>query len=264
MRLGLPPDSNLPDSFGFRSGDRGTHTSRTMMLAELTMLLAAMPADATAPDYRSAIVVDNVLAKRTESTRKLTAQRMSELYALAPRVPVFRILRELWDASEEGRPLLACLCANARDPILRITAPPVLQAELGERVSKHTIAEVVGRHTGDRFNSNTLDKIARNAASSWTQSGHLQGRYHKTRTRPVVTPADAAYALVLGRLSGARGQALFDTYWTALVDVPSDRLDALAFEASRRGWLDYRRVGGVVDVGFAGLLTDRELEELRG
>ncbi len=264
MTVGLPSDKSLPESFGFRSGDRGTHTSRTMMLAELTELLASQPADAAAADYRRAIVAGNVLAKRTESTRTLTAQRMSELYALDPRVPVFRVLRRLWDADAAGRPLLACLCANARDPLLRMTAEPVLVAMPEKQVTKQELAEVVARQTGDRFNLNTIDKIARNAASSWTQSGHLQGRSVKTRRHPVATPATVAYALVLGRFCGARGQALFDSYWTALLDLSPDRLDALAFEASRAGWLDYKRVGGVAEVGFAGLLISRELEELSG
>ncbi len=34
----------FPESFGFRSGARGVHTSRTIMFAELHDLLAALPA----------------------------------------------------------------------------------------------------------------------------------------------------------------------------------------------------------------------------
>ena len=50
---------------GYRFGGRGTHTSRTMMLAELTDLLAALPASAARDDYEVAVVEHNSLGKST-------------------------------------------------------------------------------------------------------------------------------------------------------------------------------------------------------
>lgn len=61
---------------GLRFGDRGTHTSRTMMLAELTELLAVTPVGARREDYAAAIVDDNALGKQTAATRRLTDQRL--------------------------------------------------------------------------------------------------------------------------------------------------------------------------------------------
>ena len=57
---------------GFRFGDKGTHTSRTMMLAELTELLEAIPETAPRQAYAEAIIEDNLLGKQTTATRKLT------------------------------------------------------------------------------------------------------------------------------------------------------------------------------------------------
>ena len=260
-----PGDIGVPsERLGFRVGDRGTHTSRTIMLSELLGLLTDVPGPVSVLRYYSAIVDDNILGKKTASTRKLTAQRMSELYALDPSIPVFRVLRDLWELDEPARPLLACLCANARDPILRVTSAAVLGAQVGEIVDKHAIADVVAAEAGGRFNPNTLDKIARNAASSWTQSGHLRGRVHKVRARAVATPAATAYALLLGYMAGARGEGLFQTYWTKLLDAPPSEVDSLAFEASRWGWLDYRRVGDVAAIAFPGLLTEADMEIIRG
>lgn len=51
-----------------------------------------------------------------------------------------------------------------------------------------------------------LSAIARNASSSWTQSGHLTGRQKKIRTQPIVTVGSVAYALALGYLEGDRCQ----------------------------------------------------------
>lgn len=41
------PPTTLPAELGFRSGARGTHTSRTMMLSELASVLETMPGGAS-------------------------------------------------------------------------------------------------------------------------------------------------------------------------------------------------------------------------
>ena len=42
---------------------------------------------------------------------------------LGDQVTLFRLLRYFWEVDSPGRPLLAFLCASARDPLLRVTAP---------------------------------------------------------------------------------------------------------------------------------------------
>ena len=63
---------------------------------------------------------------------------------------------------------------------------------------------------------------------------------------------------------GGSGEMLFHTFWARLLDAGPAQLDALAFEASRRELLDYRRAGAVVDITFPGLLTDADMEAIRG
>ena len=81
---------------GFRFGDKGTHTSRTIMFKELDLLFEDQEDWVPRKAYVSAIVDQNCLGKRTVSTRKITSQRLSELYGLNPSIPLFRILRQLW------------------------------------------------------------------------------------------------------------------------------------------------------------------------
>lgn len=64
--------------FGLRYGERGTHTSRTVMLAEPSELMKFTDPSCGPDDYRKSIVDDNLLGKRTVATRKLTYQRLSE------------------------------------------------------------------------------------------------------------------------------------------------------------------------------------------
>ena len=249
----------LPESFGFRYGDRGPHASRTMMLSELRNLLAAVRADAPKTAYRDAIMNENVLGKNTQATRRESYERMGWLYGLDPTLALFRNLRHFWELDRDGQPLLAFLCAAARDPLLRMTIKTVLETPTGSTLSNSAMEAAVIAGAPGRFNPPTVVKIARNAASSWTQSGHLSGRRDKKRAQPVVTPAVTAYALLLGYLEGVRGALLFNTVWAQILATSGERLIAMAGEASQRGWIDFRRLGAVIDVSFPHLLTRAEL-----
>jgi hypothetical protein len=249
--------------FGFRSGDKGTHTSRTIMLRELSTLLDNSPLDAGKLDYLAAIIENNALDKQTAATQKLTAQRLTELYALEPSVPLFRVLRRFWRDDVEGRPLLALLCALGRDPLLRATAEPVLALSVGEELSRQRITDAIRSAVRGRLNDATLDKVVRNVSSSWTQSGHLQGRTRKFRQFVRPTPLSTAYALMLGYLEGLRGGRLFETPWTRVLDGSQTELRNLAAEAKRLSGLDLKAAGDVVEVGFTTVLTPQEIKDSR-
>ncbi len=243
---------------GFRFGDKGTHTSRTIMLEELSVLLRVAGPDTKRAEYRTLIVEDNCLGKRTVATRKLSDQRLSELYVLDAGVLLFRVMRQLWLADERGRPLLALLLAMARDPLLRITAPPVLRMRPGEELARQQMTEALNRAVGSRLNESTLDKVVRNAASSWTQSGHLKGRGRKVRQSVTPTAVSTAYALLLGYLAGGRGAALFETLWAQVLDAPTGEFMHLAMDARRLGFLDMSHSGGVIELAFSRLLVPDE------
>lgn len=245
---------------GFRDGDRGTHSSRTLMLKELELLLEATAPEAAVADYRRAVVDENVLGKRTRTTREHTVRKLKALYGLDPEVTIFRGMRKFWSLDPEGRPLLAMLCGFARDPLLRMTAPAVLEAEVGASVSTERVAKLLRRRAPGRFSEISERAIAARVLSSWMQSGHLVGRVDKSRTRAKPTPGSTAFALFLAYLEGRRAQRLFDSTWAGILDAPTPRLIDLATAASRRGWIDYRSAGGVIDVRFPELLTSEEKE----
>jgi len=250
-------EARLGDA-GFRWGRKGTHTSRTIMLDELRAVLGNCRPDAKRDDYLSAIHDDNCLGKRTAATRKLSSQRLSELYALDPDVPLFRVMRRCWYADRDGQAILALLLALARDPLLRASAPPVLRMRSGEELARQLMTDALTRAVGSRLSESTLDKVVRNAASSWTQSGHLRGRGRKVRQIVTPTAATTAYALLLGYLAGACGAALFESLWAQVLDDSTGQLMRLALDARRLGFLDMRQSGGVIDVAFSWLLAPGE------
>lgn len=250
----LIPDAALAS--GFKRDTAGVHDSRTVMLAELRQLLSVCPAAAGLDNYRAAVVTENVLLKKTVATRQNTFRRLRELYALDPGAVLFRALRDLWDADATAQPLLALLCAVARDPVLRTSAELILATPPDDPVTPQALANTIAERFPGRFNDRLAELIGRNLASSWQQSGHLVGRLHKVRTLAACRPVSAAYALFLGYLCGERGNGLFSTHWCRLLDAPPYAVQEMAMTAARLGLLEFRRAGDVIDVAFRHLLRN--------
>ncbi|MGC8731925.1 MAG: hypothetical protein ACP5RC_06660 [Halothiobacillaceae bacterium] len=248
----FPPTRSRGDAIaaGFRFGHVGTHTSRTIMLDELTAVLAAVPFNGKPDEYLAAIVEENCLGKQTVSTRRLTLQRLRELYALDPAVPLFRILRRLWDVDEQGRPLLALLASLARDPLLLATADVVLSLPDGAEFQRTAMREVLAKAVEDRLNESTLNKVVRNAASSWTQSGHLEGRTFKFRRQVRPSPAAVALALYLAHAAGLAVEESLSSGWIKVLDCSASTALELATAAKRLGLVDLRMAGDVIDLNL--------------
>ena len=255
---------NKLERLGFSYERGGVHTARTMMLAELRALLSFVDAaGAVRVDYLEAIQTANCLGKRSGKTRTLTFRHLADLYALDPSLLVFCALRFFWRRDVEGQPLLAALCAYSRDPILRATAPRVLGFQEGAIVTREAMEEFIDAQEPGRFSKATLKSTAQNINSSWTQSGHLAGRVRKVRARAVATPGTVSLALLLGYVSGLRGESLFKSDFTRMLDCSFEKTIEFAEDASRRGWISLKRIGQVVEVLFPNLITAQEMEWLR-
>ena len=228
----------------------GSHISRTVMLVELKQVLDAVPSGSPPDTYRSAILALNVLGKGTESTRQKSLRHLRELYALDEATPIFGLLRKLHAVDAESLPLLAMQVAWARDPLLRATTQPVIDASEGERVETASLAQALEVAFPNQYSELNRNKVARNAASSWTQSGHLAGRARKTRQRIKPTAVAVTMAFFLGDLAGYYGAAVFSNPWCSLLDLNPDRAKVLGFEAHRAGLLNLRAVGEVVELSF--------------
>jgi len=236
----------------------GSHTSRTIMLSELKLLLASSARKTNANEFKEAILNSNVLHKNTDATRKESFRRLRELYGLDEKLVNFRAVRDLWTQEVDAQPLIAVLCACTRDPILRVTANIIFKVQIGDTVDAPMISKFVGEHVHGRLNEMSLGNIGRHVASSWAQSGHLSGRVNKVRAKVKVHPTSVAYALFLGYLTGERGEGLFNTFWTKLLDAPVYALHEQAVRASQQGWLEYRHSGNVTDVGFRYLTREEK------
>ena len=156
------------------------------------------------------------------------------------------------------------LLALVRDPLLRATAGAVIATPVGHEFGRQAMKDGLGEAVGDRLNEATLDKVVRNAASSWTQSGHLRGRGRKTRQRVEAAAAAVTYTLLVGFATGRRGRLLFETPWAAILDASPGALVDIAVDAKRLGLLDLKHSGQIIDVTFPAMFTRREWELIRG
>jgi hypothetical protein len=125
-----------------------------------------------------------------------------------------------------------------------------LRASIGAIVTADDLAAAVAEDYTN-YSTAVANKIGRNAASTWTQAGHLRGRTRKTRQRAMPRPASVAYALYLASLEGWEGERLFEALPVVAQDAPGHALKELARDASRRGWLDFRSIGSVTEIGFS-------------
>ena len=244
---------------GYKFTAGGSHSSRTLMLAELKAVLDAVPTGTESEGYRSAVVTHNVLGKGTESTRQKSIRHLRELYALSEAVPVFCVLRRMYASDPQGLPLLALLCAWGRDPLFRATTPAVLAIPNGAEVQTRTLAQEVAEACPDQYSELNQSKIARNAASSWTQSGHLSGRTRKVRRRVQPTAGAVAMALWLGDVAGFHGVSCFTSPWCRLLDLGADQARTRAMEAHRHGLLTMRAVGEIVELNFPGFPVNEQV-----
>ena len=234
------------------------------MLEELQLLLSFVDdPNSKTSSYFQAIEEQNCLGKRSGRTRRLTARHLSELYALDPDITLFRILRFFWNRDIDSQPLLALTCAYARDSILRSSATFIQGYSFGGIVTREALEEFIDNQEPGRFSKATLKSTAQNINSTWTQSGHLQGRVKKIRSQPKATPGSVSYALLLGYMNGIRGESILKTDYARLLDCSFERSIELATEASGKGWIVFKRLGNVIEVLFPNLLSDQEMEWVR-
>lgn len=243
---------------GDQSG--GATTSHTIVVSALQQLLEGAGVRAGSADYERAVLADNVLGKDTVESRRRTLRYLRELYLLRPDALLFRALCDLWNDDPTGQPLLAGLCALARDSVFRASATAIFASEPGDEVTSLDLSEAVSKTFPDSYSDATLGKIGRNTSSSWEQTGHLEvvARTMKVRTRALCTASATAYALLLGHLEGVEGAALFDTVWARALDRPRAHLLDLAVVASKRSLIDFRHSGGITEVKFSELLRPME------
>jgi hypothetical protein len=125
----LQTDETQLRTAGVKLRGGGPHQSKTMMLADLAALVAANGER----DPSVSILHRNVLGKPSLRAREAALYRLRQLYGLDDSAPICRALLALWARDPAGRPMLALLCALARDPSLRELEVPSVRDLIADR-----------------------------------------------------------------------------------------------------------------------------------
>jgi hypothetical protein len=253
----MTPEHTL-QKFGYKFGQSGAHSARSMMLAELEALFADSTPATPISQYQSDICDFNLLDKPTAKSRNLTYRHLLDLYGLDTAIPLFRVFRKLWSLDKQAQPVLALQLALIRDPLLRKSLPLIMEAKPGQAISREDVEELLKAPDPERFSPASLKSFAQNINGSWTQAGFLTGRNKKHRSQPTVTPVNVAFALFLAYLEGATGERLFHNQWCQVLGQSAHQINELAIAASHRGIIDFKQSGGVTEVRFPDFLTAEE------
>lgn len=247
---------------GFNTGRNGVHMARTCMLQEISFLLSELDESTDRAEFTEAVLSGNVLSKSTASSRKRTLEHLISLYGLDPALPLFRLLRHFWRLDAAGRPLILLVAARARDPLLQLASDYLLRVPLGSLCDRSGFEAFIARIFPGRFSEKMRRSLAQNIASTFTQTGFLEGRVKKARRQPKPSVGAVTLSAALGKLSGFSGISLWESPWFQILGLSPSAGDELARTASRRGWIDYRRIGEVVSLSFRHLAEDLRIPEL--
>lgn len=252
------------EPLGYKTGKSGAHAARSMMIAELSMLLEAHPEGAELARIKEDIETFNILHKPTTNSRRLTYRHLVDLYGLNDSICLFRIFRKLWLQAPDARPMLALQLALCRDPLLRISLPLLIEAKPGDVISRQMVEGLLESHNPGGYSPASKQSFAQNINGSWTQAGFLEGHTRKFRIQPNIHAANIAFALFIAKLQGFEGQRAFHSDWCKLLNTDAGELYPMAAAASARGYLRYKQSGDVIEITFPGWLTEIEKEQLNG
>ena len=257
-----PPLHGALASLGFTSGKNGAHSARTLMLEEIMTLLMQAGVGREKREYAQAVNDRNVLSKSTVSSRKRTFEHLVSLYALDRNLSTFRLLCHFWELDSQGRALIVLVAARARDPLMELGTGFILALSAGEKFERAAFERFIGEQFPERFSEKTRRSLAQNIASTFTQTGFLEGKIHKVRRQPKISVGAVALSLALSKLAGFHGISAWESPWSRILGLSANAADEAAREASRRGWIDYRRIGEVASLSFWRLAEELRIPQL--
>lgn len=236
--------------------------ARASMFGDLRILLAAMPADAPRAAYRSAVIEENVLSRRTRAAREKTWKELAARYGIDEASPLFRAYRGEYDRAASGtdRSLTTYLLFALRDSLVRDlgtawlydylrSAPAELRS--GDVLAFISAREATHPEVGG-WSASSRDNIASHYLSALKEFGLARGAQRKVSVRPSPGAAPVRFLLRALMLSGASNVAAVQSTLFRLLGLSLDETVSLLFRLNADGSLRCRIQGDVVELDLGG------------
>ncbi len=237
-------------------------SSRSALVSELKILLAAGSDEPEDGEYRHLILDENCLAKATESSRQRAWKDLSSRYLLRPTHPLFRSFLAEWSrhlTEPEASLTLYCLWAlndklvanlgiNYLFPKLREAPSPIS----ADDIAAYLFAEK-GRHPELlEWSTKTTGAVSRKYVASIRDFGLAKGVYSKMSVRPALYAAPARFLVRALRLHNTNDLRIVRSAWFRLIGLDSHEVIDAFGELSRQGKLCFRMQADVVELDLEG------------
>lgn len=254
----MPLDRGLADKLGFAQS--GVLSSRSVMLPELTDLIAIASADAETATLQRLVVDEDALHKPSAANRTKTFSFLRSLYGLSPQLPIYREFTRLCHLSPVETTVLAGSLAFAREPVLKACADMVLDTSVGKPLGREDFEAWVREYAPGRYSQTMYVSFSHNLYASFFQLGYLSEAAGKTRIRKRrdVRPASVAYAAFLDWLTGLNGITLLTGAFSKTLELAKDEHLNLLSAAGQQGLMRVAHAGGVLQLDFSTWLRSGE------
>jgi hypothetical protein len=228
------------------------HTSRTMMFAELEKV---MDYSIDSDEFLESLS-KNITGKKSNSGVEKTAIYLKKLYSLDVRHQPFIAFKYFWKIAETSdKSLLAFIYAINNDDLLAESIQVLQDTKLNEKALIELFEQNIERYHPKQYSENTRKSMAQNIASSWKQSGFIEGKIKNIRTQPKISYLVACLAFLLAYLKGDRGDFLWNSIGVKALLLNESKLRDLAIECAKRDLIQYQYAGSVTAISFNNLLN---------
>jgi len=171
---GQPAGDIRPEwcELGFKFGDKGAHTSRTMMLDEISALLRTCPADCSRAGYEQALVIENCLGSTHSPQAFDPATDVGTLRARSIR-STFPVCFAVLVCGRKGTRAVGFARGTGSRSVASGDGPGHSIHVGGGGNGPTRLTDAVRQAVGGRLNDDTLDKVVSNTASSLDAVGPL-------------------------------------------------------------------------------------------
>ncbi|MCY3818407.1 MAG: DUF1819 family protein [Gammaproteobacteria bacterium] len=233
-------------------------SARSALYADLRVLLDTTCAPLSSVAYRSLVVDDNCLARRSAAARRKIWKELKARYILDAGRPLFAGFLQEWRRcrSEPERGLTAYVLLALHDRLVSDLGTRWLCPLLRRAPAELRVADVLGfldqaateRAEVAAWSDHTRTAVAQKYAASVRDFGLARGTVRKVTVRPALHGAPVRLLVRALRLVGARPLALVGAPIFRLLALEGHEvIDALG-ELNRREALRFRMQGDVVEL----------------